>query len=368
MKLPVVDEMDRVMEATTLPTLLLGGDPADPDEAFASWAKALTLPSVRGLIVGRTLLYPADDNVVRRGRDCGVDGALMHSKFYIPARSAARRRSPSTSPRSRPGGPNPSLQVVELDDGAERSNVHTGDTEVMVVPLAGGGDVRCDGENSSCRRAHRCSTARPTWSTSARTASTALCRRGTVRDVRRPGRTGRSRTGAVAAADVPVELRGAGNCSRQVHNFATADVVRGRLDHRLRGDHPRRQLVVLSGAQARREHRHRNPARGDLLLRDRRRPGRLAGFGYHRVYGTPDRPIDVLEEVRSGDVVLVPHGYHGPSIAAPGYHMYYLNVMAGPGPKRAWLIGDDPEQDLAPRHLGHQDIDPRLPLRDPRGD
>ncbi len=63
MKLPVVPEMDRVMEATTMPTLLLGGDPADPDEAFASWEKALALPSVRGLIVGRTLLYPGDDDV-----------------------------------------------------------------------------------------------------------------------------------------------------------------------------------------------------------------------------------------------------------------------------------------------------------------
>jgi hypothetical protein len=63
MKLPVVAEMDRVMESTTLPTLLLGGDPPDADEAFASWEKALTLPSVRGLIVGRTLLYPADDDV-----------------------------------------------------------------------------------------------------------------------------------------------------------------------------------------------------------------------------------------------------------------------------------------------------------------
>jgi DhnA family fructose-bisphosphate aldolase class Ia len=63
LKLPVVEEMDRVMEATTLPTLLLGGDPADPDEAFASWEKALALPSVRGLIVGRTLLYPANDDV-----------------------------------------------------------------------------------------------------------------------------------------------------------------------------------------------------------------------------------------------------------------------------------------------------------------
>src|SRR3981189_292548 len=63
MKLPVVDEMDRVMESTTMPTLLLGGDPADPDAAFATWEKAPGLPSVRGLIVGRTLLYPADDDV-----------------------------------------------------------------------------------------------------------------------------------------------------------------------------------------------------------------------------------------------------------------------------------------------------------------
>ena len=63
MKLPVVPEMDRVMESTTLPTLLLGGDPADPDQAFAAWEKALGLPSVRGLIVGRTLLYPPDDDV-----------------------------------------------------------------------------------------------------------------------------------------------------------------------------------------------------------------------------------------------------------------------------------------------------------------
>jgi DhnA family fructose-bisphosphate aldolase class Ia len=66
LKLPVVDEMERVMDATTLPTLLLGGDPdGSPDETYASWQAALALPSVRGLVVGRTLLYPADDDVAR---------------------------------------------------------------------------------------------------------------------------------------------------------------------------------------------------------------------------------------------------------------------------------------------------------------
>lgn len=63
LKLPVVEDMDRVMEATTLPTLLLGGDPTDPDKAFSHWEKAMMLPSVRGLIIGRTMLYPANDDV-----------------------------------------------------------------------------------------------------------------------------------------------------------------------------------------------------------------------------------------------------------------------------------------------------------------
>jgi hypothetical protein len=64
MKLPVVPDMERVMAATTMPTLLLGGDSgAEPDETFAAWQEALALPGVRGLTVGRTLLYPPDDDV-----------------------------------------------------------------------------------------------------------------------------------------------------------------------------------------------------------------------------------------------------------------------------------------------------------------
>ncbi|GAB3057870.1 Cgl0159 family (beta/alpha)8-fold protein [Sediminivirga luteola] len=66
MKLPVVDEMEKVMAATTLPTLLLGGERSeDPDATFATWERALALPGVRGLTVGRSLLYPADDDVER---------------------------------------------------------------------------------------------------------------------------------------------------------------------------------------------------------------------------------------------------------------------------------------------------------------
>ena len=64
LKLPVVPEMDAVMAATTLPTLLLGGDPEGaPEETYAEWEKALALPGVRGLVVGRTMLYPQDGDV-----------------------------------------------------------------------------------------------------------------------------------------------------------------------------------------------------------------------------------------------------------------------------------------------------------------
>jgi DhnA family fructose-bisphosphate aldolase class Ia len=65
LKLPVVEDMARVMASTTLPTLLLGGDPAGhQEETFASWREALVLPGVRGLVVGRSLLYPRDGDVV----------------------------------------------------------------------------------------------------------------------------------------------------------------------------------------------------------------------------------------------------------------------------------------------------------------
>ncbi|MFZ7088360.1 class I fructose-bisphosphate aldolase [Curtobacterium sp. RRHDQ10] len=77
LKLPVVDEMERVMAATTLPTLLLGGDPsADPDETYGRWADALALPGVRGLVVGRTLLYPPDGDVAAA---VDVAAGLVHT-------------------------------------------------------------------------------------------------------------------------------------------------------------------------------------------------------------------------------------------------------------------------------------------------
>lgn len=76
LKLPVIDELDEVMSATTLPTLLLGGDPVgDPERTYASWARALGVPGVRGLVVGRALLYPPDGDVAGA---VGIAAGLVH--------------------------------------------------------------------------------------------------------------------------------------------------------------------------------------------------------------------------------------------------------------------------------------------------
>jgi len=63
LKLPVVEGMERVLASSTLPALLLGGEVKDAEAAFASWGKALKQPTAQGLVVGRSLLYPAGGDV-----------------------------------------------------------------------------------------------------------------------------------------------------------------------------------------------------------------------------------------------------------------------------------------------------------------
>ena len=76
LKLPVVDDLERVMDATTMPTLLLGGDPkGDPQDSYDAWGRSLGLLSVRGLVVGRALLYPPDGDV---GAAVDIAAGLVH--------------------------------------------------------------------------------------------------------------------------------------------------------------------------------------------------------------------------------------------------------------------------------------------------
>ena len=174
---------------------------------------------------------------------------------------------------------------------------------------------------------------------------------------------------------VPVELRGAGSCSRQVNNFAAAGVFDA--------DRIIAVEVITPGGNwsSYPPHKHDEDIPGEESVLEEIyyyefsnpsvdqpgvAPGAASdGVGYQRVYGTPDRPIDVLAEVRTGDVVAMPHGWHGPSMATPGYDMYYLNVMAGPSAERAWLIRDDPDRGWIRQTWAGQPVDPRLPMSGP---
>jgi 5-deoxy-glucuronate isomerase len=284
----------------------------------------------------------------------------MNSKWYIPAGSTAAPYAVDVTPESA-GWAESSLQVVDLGDSGSIS-LSTGRTEVMILPLAGGGTVDCGGATFVL-------TAR----TSVFDGPADMVYLGIDQDYTLTGHGRIAICGARAtrpfpnrrraAADVPVELRGAGNCSRQVHNFGTATTFEA--DSLIACE------VITPGGNwsSYPAHKHDENTAVETQLEEiyyfeiDDSPAGTPGFGYHRVYGTPQRPIEVLEEVRTGDVVLVPHGYHGPSIAAPGHHMYYLNVMAGSGPDRAWLICDDPNHTWLRDSWEHQDVDPRLPFR-----
>ena len=162
-------------------------------------------------------------------------------------------------------------------------------------------------------------------------------------------------------ADVPVELRGAGQSSRQVNNFGIPGV--------LEADRIIACEVLTPGGNwsSWPPHKHDEERDGETALEEiyyfEVADGPNGpGIGFQRVYGHDGADIDVTAEIHSGDAVLIPHGWHGPSIAAPGYDLYYLNVMAGPGAERAWLICDDPAHTWVRDTWADQAVDPRLPF------
>ncbi|GAA4509916.1 5-deoxy-glucuronate isomerase [Nonomuraea ferruginea] len=161
----------------------------------------------------------------------------------------------------------------------------------------------------------------------------------------------------VPASAVPVELRGAGQASRQVNNFAAPGV--------LACDKLVAVEVLTPGGNwsSYPPHKHDTANPGEAVLEEIYYfEVADQGLGYQRVYSSERGQIDTLAEVGSGDVVLVPYGYHGPSMAAPGYDLYYLNVLAGPAGERSMAFCDDPRHAWIRATWDGQDIDPRLPF------
>ncbi|GAB3581070.1 5-deoxy-glucuronate isomerase [Calidifontibacter terrae] len=267
----------------------------------------------------------------------------------------------------RPGSPEWShtgLLVGTLPDGETRT-VETTGSEFVVVPLAGRVVVSFGGGKVALERpgtvfdgpadvayVPRNSTFTVTAAGPARVA---LCHAPASTD--HPFQV-------VPAGEVPVETRGAGNASRQVHNFATPDAMRA--DSIICCE----VLTPAGNWSSYPPHKHDTERPGEetqleeIYYFEVQSQGPSAGdpHGYQVVYSADERPIDVDTQVRSGDVVLVPHGWHGPSMAPPGYHLYYLNVMAGPGPERAWRIVDDPNHAWVRETWASQSVDPRLPF------
>ncbi len=299
---------------------------------------------------------------------------MSESSLYRPAGStAADGWTLSITPQDA-GWDYSGLRVLDLAAGGSRT-FQTGEDELVVLPLWGSVRVSCEHQAFDLRgrsgvfegptdfayvgRDSQVTVSSPTGGRSAIPSARA--------SRRLPFRYGPSEA-------VPVELRGSGSCSRQVNGFCMPG---GFEADRLMAC----EVLVPSGNwSSYPPHKHDEERSGETELEEiyyyelaAGRAGPSSGSGgaaesgiaYQRVYGTVERPIDVLAEVRSGDVVLIPHGWHGPAMAAPGYDLYFLNVMAGPG-RRSWLVSDDPAHAWVKETWSADGVDPRLPFGERR--
>jgi 5-deoxy-glucuronate isomerase len=246
-----------------------------------------------------------------------------------------------------------SLRVLELDAG-ESTRFQTGEDELIVLPLQGGCTVTCDGERYALDGRADVFSARTDFVYAPRDAEVEITSDRGGRFALPGARAGRRlEPRRVGAEEIAVELRGAGQASRQVNNFCSPEGF------------PADALIAVevltpSGNwSSYPPHKHDEAVPGVETQLEEIYYFEVSdgGFAYQRAYGPG---VDILEEVRTGSVVLLPSGYHGPSMAAPGYHLYYLNVMAGP--ERRWLFTDDPAHAWIRETWAEQELDPRLPF------
>ncbi|MEV5337556.1 5-deoxy-glucuronate isomerase [Streptomyces sp. NPDC052676] len=263
-----------------------------------------------------------------------------HQGLYVPRGAAADDDHVLAIDPERAGWTYSSLRIVELPPGGGHTLL-AGDSEWIVLPLSGGCTVQIEDqvfqllgrEDVFASVTDFAYVPRDTRAQIASGAGGRFALAGAKCERRLPARYG-------PAPEVPVEHRGSGTCARQVRNFASADAFD--CDRLIAVE------VITPGGNWSSYPPHKH---------DEHRPGEESeleeiyyfeiagpnGFGYQRVFPSREGGADVLAEVRSGDTVLVPNGWHGPSVAQPGHDMYYLNVMAGPGETREWRICFHPD-------------------------
>ena len=263
------------------------------------------------------------------------------------------------------------LRVVQLAPGASLT-VTTGQDEMAVVPLSGGSSVvEIAGQRFELEGRETVFSRVTDWAyapvdSELRITSAAGCEiaLASARATRRYDAV------RVAAEDVAVELRGAGQATRQVTNFMTPEAFPN-ADKLICCE----VLTPDGNWSSYPPHKHDDTA-GSPVWNEEIYYFRIGavgttayaadGLALHRTY-TADGSIDATVTVADGDVFLVPRGYHGPCVAAPGYPLYYLNVMAGPAAERRMEIADDPRYGWIRDSWAAQTTDPRCPMTSAAG-
>ncbi|HWU46338.1 MAG TPA: 5-deoxy-glucuronate isomerase [Humibacter sp.] len=287
---------------------------------------------------------------------------VAQNEWFFPRGALARDGWQAVVDDSVPKWHHTGLRVAELT--GNEVPVPGAGTEAIVVPLSGSFTVRHDGavtELTGRRSVFDGATdvlflGASTTGTVSGHGRVALATSPTKED--RPSRY-------LAASDTPIELRGAGQASRQVHNFGVPGVL----------DAARLivcEVVTPAGnwsSYPPHKHDESVPGRESRLeeiyyfeaATERGRAEAGEPFGLFSAYSSGAGEIEVDGLVHSGDIALLPYGYHGPAVAAPGYDLYYLNVMAGPDAERQWLITDDPAHAWLRGTWREQAVDGRLP-------
>jgi len=284
----------------------------------------------------------------------------VNEKLHLTDGSSAEGAFSLVVTPERAGWAYSGLRVLKLQPGGTHTWA-TGDDEVLVLPLSGSCTVTCDGESFELRGRRDVFSRVSDFAYAPRGATVTVSSADGGRFAVPSARCTRRLSPRYGAAEqVPVELRGAGQASRQVNNFCSPEAFE--CDKLIAVE------VLTPGGNwsSYPPHKHDEAREGEVELEEIYY-FETPGLAYQRVYGTADRPIDVLAEVRTGDAVLIPHGWHGPSMAAPGYDLYYLNVMAGPADERVWRFCDDPAHTWVRAVWREQPVDPRLPLTSATG-
>ena len=283
----------------------------------------------------------------------GQEGANLH----LPRGSTANARDLVAITPESAGWSYTGLRVFELAVGEERV-VDTGQDEAFVLPLAGGCTVKV--ENQSFTLEGRASVFDRVTDFVYLPMQSAVCiasANGGTFALPTARATRRGIAAYVPADAVAVEVRGAGSATRQLNNFFSPSV----------GDADRLVAVEVltpgGNSSSYPPHKHDRASEAEAELEEIYyfRFDKADAFGMHRTYAA-DGGFDVTVTVRDGDVFLVPRGYHGPCAAMPGYDMYYLNVLAGPGAVRSLAFTDDPAHAWIRPSWSGESRDVRVPM------